>query len=46
MVSLMPICSLDSVLKKYPTKFVGCCLADPADDGSGLKQFEDLVLKV
>ncbi|XP_057756834.1 uncharacterized protein LOC130976090 isoform X1 [Arachis stenosperma] len=34
-----------SVLKKYPTKFVGCCLANPADDGSGLKQFEDLVLK-
>ncbi|KAK8466155.1 hypothetical protein PHAVU_008G016700 [Phaseolus vulgaris] len=34
-----------SVLKKYPTKFVGCCLANPADDGSGLKQFEELVLK-
>ncbi|KAK7340832.1 hypothetical protein VNO77_21546 [Canavalia gladiata] len=34
-----------SVLKKYPTKFVGCCLANPAADGSGLKQFEDLVLK-
>ncbi|KAK7273117.1 hypothetical protein RIF29_14163 [Crotalaria pallida] len=34
-----------SVLKKYPTKFFGCCLANPADDGSGLKQFEDLVLK-
>ncbi|XP_061374392.1 uncharacterized protein LOC133316629 [Gastrolobium bilobum] len=34
-----------SVLKKYPTKFVGCCLANPADDGSGLKQFEHLVLK-
>ncbi|TKY64924.1 4-sulfomuconolactone hydrolase [Spatholobus suberectus] len=34
-----------SVLKKYPTKFVGCCLANPTDDGSGLKQFEDLVLK-
>ncbi|XP_020231962.1 uncharacterized protein LOC109812413 [Cajanus cajan] len=32
-------------LKKYPTKFVGCCLANPADDGSGLKQFEDLVIK-
>ncbi|KAH1260851.1 hypothetical protein GmHk_02G003867 [Glycine max] len=30
---------------KYPTKFVGCCLTNPADDGSGLKQFEDLVLK-
>ncbi|XP_057436348.1 uncharacterized protein LOC130728795 [Lotus japonicus] len=34
-----------SVLKKYPTKFIGCCLANPADDGSGLKQFEHLVLK-
>ncbi|XP_027350018.1 uncharacterized protein LOC113861415 [Abrus precatorius] len=34
-----------SVLKKYPTKFVGCCLANPVEDGSGLKQFEDLVLK-
>lgn len=34
-----------SVLNKYPTKFVGCCLANPADDGSGLRQFEDLVLK-
>ncbi|KAL5167575.1 Glutaredoxin-C1 [Glycine soja] len=34
-----------SALKKYPTKFVGCCLANPTDDGSGLKQFEDLVLK-
>lgn len=40
------VCSLDSVLKKYPTKFIGCCLANPADDGSGLKQFEHLVLKV
>ncbi|KAK7295665.1 hypothetical protein RJT34_18576 [Clitoria ternatea] len=34
-----------SILKKYPTKFVGCCLANPADDGSGLKQFEDVVVK-
>ncbi|MED6209930.1 hypothetical protein PIB30_059410 [Stylosanthes scabra] len=34
-----------SVLKKYPTKFFGCCLANPADDGNGLKQFEELVLK-
>lgn len=34
-----------SVLKKYPTKFVGCCLANPAEDGSGLKQLEDLILK-
>ncbi|XP_065862539.1 uncharacterized protein [Euphorbia lathyris] len=34
-----------SVLKKYPTKFVGCCLANPAEDGSGLKQLQQLVLK-
>ncbi|KAG5062634.1 hypothetical protein JHK85_003817 [Glycine max] len=37
---------LHVILKKYPTKFVGCCLTNPADDGSGLKQFEDLVLKM
>ncbi|KAF2292942.1 hypothetical protein GH714_029993 [Hevea brasiliensis] len=34
-----------SILKKYPTKFVGCCLANPAEDGIGLKQLEELVLK-
>ncbi|XP_057496363.1 uncharacterized protein LOC130781244 isoform X2 [Actinidia eriantha] len=34
-----------SVLKKYPTKFVGCCLANPAEDGSGIKQLEHLILK-
>ncbi|KAK2413387.1 4-sulfomuconolactone hydrolase [Trifolium repens] len=34
-----------SVLKKYPSKFIGCCLANPAGDGGGLKQFEHLVLK-
>ncbi|KDP26848.1 hypothetical protein JCGZ_18006 [Jatropha curcas] len=34
-----------SVLKKYPTKFVGCCLANPAEDGSGIKHLEELVLK-
>ncbi|XP_048318778.1 uncharacterized protein LOC107417639 isoform X2 [Ziziphus jujuba] len=34
-----------SVLKKYPTKFVGCCLANPAEDGSGIKHLEQLVLK-
>lgn len=37
---------LDSVLKKHPSKFVGCCLANPAEDGSGVKQLEHLVLKV
>ncbi|KAE9454267.1 hypothetical protein C3L33_13835, partial [Rhododendron williamsianum] len=35
----------DSVLKKYPTKFVGCCLANPAEDGTGLNQLEHLILK-
>lgn len=34
-----------SVLKKYPNKFVGCCLANPAEDGSGLKHLEELILK-
>ncbi|KAL2903819.1 4-sulfomuconolactone hydrolase [Bienertia sinuspersici] len=34
-----------SVLKRYPSKFIGCCLANPADDGSGIKQLEDLVSK-
>ncbi|KAF3432358.1 hypothetical protein FNV43_RR27098 [Rhamnella rubrinervis] len=34
-----------SVLTRYPTKFVGCCLANPAEDGSGIKQLEHLVLK-
>ncbi|XP_030956645.1 uncharacterized protein LOC115978894 [Quercus lobata] len=34
-----------SVLNKYPTKFVGCCLANPAEDGSGVKQLEHLILK-
>lgn len=38
--------SFDSVLKKYPSKFVGCCLANPAEDGSGVKQLENLILKV
>ncbi|XP_059278254.1 uncharacterized protein LOC132032620 isoform X2 [Lycium ferocissimum] len=35
-----------SALKKYPSKFVGCCLANPAEDGSGIKQLEDLVLEM
>lgn len=35
-----------SVLKEYPSKFVGCCLANPAEDGSGIKEFESLILKV
>ncbi|CAN1152597.1 4-sulfomuconolactone hydrolase [Linum perenne] len=36
---------LTSVLKKYPTKFVGCCLANPAEDKTGIKQLEQLVLE-
>ncbi|XP_039040060.1 4-sulfomuconolactone hydrolase-like isoform X2 [Hibiscus syriacus] len=35
-----------SVLKKHPTKFVGCCLANPAENGTGVKQLEDLILKM
>uniref|UniRef100_A0A1J3EJA2 4-sulfomuconolactone hydrolase n=1 Tax=Noccaea caerulescens TaxID=107243 RepID=A0A1J3EJA2_NOCCA len=34
-----------SVVKKYPWKFVGCCLANPAEDGSGIKDLENLVLE-
>lgn len=34
-----------SILKRYPPKFSGCCLANPAEDGSGIKQLEDLVSK-
>ncbi|KAL5082700.1 hypothetical protein RYX36_011121, partial [Vicia faba] len=33
------------ILKKYPNKFVGCCLANPASDRSGLQEFEHLILK-
>ncbi|KAL1565331.1 4-sulfomuconolactone hydrolase-like [Salvia divinorum] len=32
-----------SVLKKYPSKFFGCCLANPAEDGTGVKQMESLI---
>lgn len=34
-----------SVLKQYPSNFVGCCLANPAEDGTGIKQLEDLISK-
>ncbi|KAL7094032.1 hypothetical protein ACP275_11G075900 [Erythranthe tilingii] len=34
-----------SVLKKYPSKFLGCCLANPAEDGTGIKHLQDLVSK-
>ncbi|KAH7670220.1 4-sulfomuconolactone hydrolase protein [Dioscorea alata] len=34
-----------SVLKRYPMKFIGCCLANPAEDGNGVEQIEHLVLK-
>ncbi|KAA0044564.1 2-pyrone-4,6-dicarbaxylate hydrolase [Cucumis melo var. makuwa] len=34
-----------SVINKYPNKFVGCCLANPAKDGSGIQQLEHLVTK-
>ncbi|KAJ3675809.1 hypothetical protein LUZ60_004851 [Juncus effusus] len=33
-----------SVLKKYPNKFIGCLLANPSNDGSGIKQLEELVI--
>ncbi|XP_024990400.1 uncharacterized protein LOC112524690 isoform X1 [Cynara cardunculus var. scolymus] len=34
-----------SVLKKHPSKFVGCCLANPAQDATGLHQLEHLILE-
>ncbi|KAJ0763428.1 putative 4-sulfomuconolactone hydrolase [Helianthus annuus] len=34
-----------SVLKKHPSKFIGCCLANPAEDGSGVQQLEHLILE-
>lgn len=34
-----------SVLKKYPSKFVGCCLANPAEVSGGIKQLENLITK-
>ncbi|KAI3733313.1 hypothetical protein L6452_12755 [Arctium lappa] len=34
-----------SVLKKHPSKFVGCCLANPAQDGTGLHQLQHLILE-
>ncbi|KAL0385313.1 UNVERIFIED_CONTAM: hypothetical protein Sradi_2925600 [Sesamum radiatum] len=34
-----------SVLKQYPSKFIGCCLANPAEDGTGIKLLEDLISK-
>lgn len=34
-----------SVIKRYPSKFIGCCLANPSEDGSGIGQLENLVLK-
>lgn len=36
----------DSVLKKHPSELAGCCLANPADDGTGIQQPEHLVLEV
>ncbi|ERN06286.1 uncharacterized protein LOC18434478 [Amborella trichopoda] len=34
-----------SVLKKHPSKFIGCLLANPAEDGTGINECENLVLK-
>ncbi|KAL0364358.1 UNVERIFIED_CONTAM: hypothetical protein Sangu_0533400 [Sesamum angustifolium] len=34
-----------SVLRQYPSKFIGCALANPAEDGTGIKQLEDLISK-
>ncbi|GJT25966.1 4-sulfomuconolactone hydrolase [Tanacetum coccineum] len=40
----MILSSPSIVLKKHPSKFVGCCLANPAEDGSGIQQLEHLIL--
>lgn len=34
-----------SVLKRYPSKFSGCCLANPSEEGNGINQLERLVLE-
>ncbi|KAF3786298.1 4-sulfomuconolactone hydrolase [Nymphaea thermarum] len=34
-----------SALRRHPTKFVGCCLANPANDGAGIRQLEHLVIE-
>ncbi|KAL1804553.1 uncharacterized protein LOC108203046 isoform X2 [Daucus carota subsp. sativus] len=34
-----------SVLRKYPSKFIGCCLANPEEDGGGVQQLEHLITK-
>eukprot|EP00250_Pteridium_aquilinum_P024885 c2975_g1_i1 orf=457-1545(-) len=36
---------LSSVLQMYPDKFVGCCLANPADGEEGVSEMEQLVTK-
>lgn len=36
---------VSSVLHRYPSKFIGCCLANPAEDGSGIGELESLVMK-
>lgn len=37
--------SKDFLLQRYPSKFIGCCLANPAEDGSGIGELESLVMK-
>ncbi|KAG0614585.1 hypothetical protein M758_6G188200 [Ceratodon purpureus] len=36
---------VSSVLKMYPEKFVGMCLADPTEGGGGVKELERLIVK-
>lgn len=35
-----------SILQKYPSKFLGMCLADPTEGGGGVKELERLVEEV
>ncbi|KAL8156916.1 uncharacterized protein LOC141671520 [Apium graveolens] len=36
---------VSSALREYPSKFIGCCLANPEEDGSGVQQLEHLITK-
>ena len=37
---------MKSILQKYPSKFLGMCLADPTEGGGGVKELERLVEEV
>lgn len=37
---------MNSVLQKYPAKFVGMCLADPTEGGGGVEELQRLIEEV